>query len=258
MSEVLTNENPQPQQAKKFDLHKVFAAIGIILIVLIIVGGSVWFFVQRAEDKTENASEQNTPATATSSAQPKTSTISANTVIQAIKLSDSYFDSSSSSNIVHTIKFNLPKDWTLKEDDSQNKDSLGNVIAGGHYYSIAGTNNFLLAISEIPGGIGWSCLPEVQVKEADKIAYSEKITANNQLFYLLFRGSKSKDEVDQVTLGSTPNYDCEAKYTFLKANSDINLLLSMSFQKTVTKEYFVSTQEYKTAKNLIESIIVDN
>ena len=45
-------KNIQPQTTnKKLDFHKVFAAIGIILIVMIIVVGGIWYFVQSAEDK---------------------------------------------------------------------------------------------------------------------------------------------------------------------------------------------------------------
>ncbi len=42
----------QPQITdKKMDFHKVFAAVGIILIVMIIIGGGMWYMVQSAEDK---------------------------------------------------------------------------------------------------------------------------------------------------------------------------------------------------------------
>ncbi len=48
--------------------HKVFAAIGIILIVMVIIGSGIWYFVQSAEDKVELVDETTVTKTATSSA----------------------------------------------------------------------------------------------------------------------------------------------------------------------------------------------
>ncbi len=73
--------NIQPEKAtKKLDFHKVFAAIGIILIVLIVVVGGVWYFVQKAEDEVGSDYEDNVVKVSTSSA--NTATDSATTSAQ--------------------------------------------------------------------------------------------------------------------------------------------------------------------------------
>lgn len=67
-----TNTN---QEVKKFNSKKVFATIGIVLIVIILVAAGIWYFVQNAENKVP---VDNTPIkTASSSAQPKSASVSA-------------------------------------------------------------------------------------------------------------------------------------------------------------------------------------
>jgi len=72
-----TNPNPTATPKKKFDLHKVFAAIGVILIVLVLFGAGLYYFVQNAENKSGNAEETTTVKVSTSSAKAKTATNSA-------------------------------------------------------------------------------------------------------------------------------------------------------------------------------------
>lgn len=76
MEENTVSINPKTQTKKKLDFHKVFAAIGIILIALIIIVGGVWYFVQSAMDKVI-PDEFVTNKVSTSSARTKTATSSA-------------------------------------------------------------------------------------------------------------------------------------------------------------------------------------
>ncbi len=49
---MLDQNVPNPlAKNPNFHTHKVFAAIGIILIVIIMIAGGIWYFVQSAEDK---------------------------------------------------------------------------------------------------------------------------------------------------------------------------------------------------------------
>ena len=67
-------KNIQPQTTnKKLDLHKVFAAIGIILIVMIIIGGGMWYMVQSAEDKVPVNDDVTVTKVATNSAKTASS-----------------------------------------------------------------------------------------------------------------------------------------------------------------------------------------
>lgn len=75
---TLMLDQPVPNPLAKnpnFNTHKVFAAIGIILMVLIIVVGGIWYMVQSAEDKV-GTTEETTTKVATSSTKPKTATFS--------------------------------------------------------------------------------------------------------------------------------------------------------------------------------------
>lgn len=51
---------------KTFDLHKVFAAIGVILVVAIVILGGVWYFVE-GQHTNSFGDEQNTTKVATKS-----------------------------------------------------------------------------------------------------------------------------------------------------------------------------------------------
>ncbi len=73
----MDEQNIQVQKsAKKFDLHKVFATIGVILIVMIIIVGGIWYFVQNAENKVPLV--DTTPIKIdSSSTKPKSASVSA-------------------------------------------------------------------------------------------------------------------------------------------------------------------------------------
>lgn len=92
----------QPQiTTKKMDFHKVFAAVGIILIVLIIVVGGVWYFVLNAEEKVPVNDDVTVTKIATSSA--KTTTPSAT--------KDETADWKTVSNNTCGFSVKYPKDW---------------------------------------------------------------------------------------------------------------------------------------------------
>lgn len=69
------NINVESKQ-KKLDWHKTFAVIGIILIILIIIGSGIWYFVEGRFEK-NTSDDENTVKITTSSAKPKTTTKSA-------------------------------------------------------------------------------------------------------------------------------------------------------------------------------------
>lgn len=74
----MNEQNIMPNTPKKFNLHKVFASIGIILIAIIIIGAGVWYFVQSAEDKVPSSDTEITVTkVSTDSAKTKTASNSA-------------------------------------------------------------------------------------------------------------------------------------------------------------------------------------
>jgi hypothetical protein len=62
-------ENSVTPGSPKFNLHKVFASIGIILTVSIIILAAVWWFLEKDNKGVE---EDNTVKVTTSSAKPAT------------------------------------------------------------------------------------------------------------------------------------------------------------------------------------------
>lgn len=63
-----TNQVVTPTQSK-FNFHKVFAAIGIILTVVIIIVAAIWYLT---DQNTKGTSEDDTVKVTTSSAKPAT------------------------------------------------------------------------------------------------------------------------------------------------------------------------------------------
>ncbi len=63
-----TNQVVTPT-ASKFNFHKVFASIGIILTLVIIIVAAIWYFM---EQQSGEGSEDNTVKVTTSSAKPAT------------------------------------------------------------------------------------------------------------------------------------------------------------------------------------------
>ncbi len=189
---------------------------------------------------------------ATSSAVPF-----AKKVEHKIMLYDSFFNHATKKGVLHTISFMASENWVLKKNDSKNKND-------GHYYTVAGTDNFSMQVYEIPGGIGGGCVGGQDEAPADSIVGTEKVSVQNKAKYIRLIGNLSKSEVSQAYLTgekSIPCYSLDKGIVLKINNSDnpgINFYLSMSFQKTVSKEQFVNSAEYKAAKELLQSLTVVN
>lgn len=103
---------PTPQvtpAAPKFNTHKVFAAIGIILIVAIIFASGLWYFT---EGNSSSDNEGTTVKVSTSSAKPKTSTTSSNSSSKKDETAD--WKIFTSTKWSFSVKY--PKDWEIAKD----------------------------------------------------------------------------------------------------------------------------------------------
>lgn len=117
-----------------FNTHKVFAAIGIILIVMVIICGGIWYLVQSAEDKAGPSDDNTTIKTATSSA--KKSTTSAN--------KDETADWKTYSSKVLSLSIKYPSDWVYVETpydqgvtfETSNFKLYGGSVTSGQFVSI--------------------------------------------------------------------------------------------------------------------------
>ena len=69
-----------PTEKPKFNTHKVFAAIGIILTVVILIIAALWYFVG---DTFNTDDENNTVKVSTSSAKPSTNSATKSATISA-------------------------------------------------------------------------------------------------------------------------------------------------------------------------------
>lgn len=126
MDETSITTNSNQRANKKLDFHKVFAAIGIILIVLIIVVGGIWYFVQSAEDKVPVNDDTTVNKIASSSAKSKTASNSA-------VISD--WKTFTSTRWGFSLKY--PKEWQItKETDTGASISNQAEITGGLFIEV--------------------------------------------------------------------------------------------------------------------------
>ncbi len=228
----------------KVNTSKVFSTVGIILTVSILIIGGLWIYLGLNKSVPVDDSSSTTRVTTSSEGLSGTN--------KEIKAYDSDFDFSTNTGSLHTIKFTSPKNWVLKEDSTKAKEQ-------GHYYTLTSdTNNFEMGFLEIPGGIGGGCPPEDDNKDA--IVLTEKITSNGQSLFVKFTGSSAKNQVTLAYLSEDTTFSCGFQNVELKTKSSdpINFYLTMDFQKTVSKEYFLNSAEYKLAKDLIKSLTVEN
>jgi len=241
-----------PTVPKPINWGKIIATIVVVLVVVGLIAGGIYWYVQNQTADTGSNVTVNTNKTATSSA-TKSQSLSEK-VGRELVVYDSMYDTSTKAGTLHTIQLKAPKSWTFKNDNSKNKNT------GGHYYSFTGANKFLLEISEMPGGIGFSCPPENIDKDA--VVSSEKITSNGETLYINLDGSLSKNQVEKAFLSNVNTDQCSVLLVSLKtpksATSSVNLSVFLSFQKTLTKEAFLTSAEYKAAKELLQSLTVVN
>ncbi|MDP2671555.1 MAG: hypothetical protein Q8P13_03840 [bacterium] len=240
-----------------FSLKRVTLAVVAVAIILALVVAGAWYYL---DQQSKNPNTTNTPInTASNSAKQASSSAekilpSTKTVERIIKLYDSLFDHSTKKGKTHMLTFKAPETWLLKEDDSKNENS-------GHYYTITGSNGFLIEISEIPGGIGGAC-PEDTKPPANLIVSSEKIKVNNQNLYLRFTGSSSENQVKTSYLASSKEWSCVLDNVIPLKTKDptgpVNFSFEMSFKETISKQEFVNSLEYKAAKELLQSLVVED
>jgi len=246
---------PQGQGGKGISWKTVTVTVLVVAVILAIVGGLYWFLVLNEEETTDVVEPVKVSTPSSTQATPSTEKVE-----RKLMVYDSLFDHSTKKGDLHTISFKSPKNWILKQDDSKNKND-------GHYYSITGINNFLIEMEELPGGTGGLC--QGGVKTSDLPVITEKIVSNNQPLYIRAIGSKSKQQVEKAYLADAkepcflPDSTISSfdSLSLLKTKSEkvgINFTFRMSFQKTVTKEEFINSAEYKAAKELLQSLAVVN
>lgn len=119
------NINPTPS---KFNFNKVFASIGIILIVIIIISVGIWNLVQNAEDKASKIDETTPITVATTSAKPKNTTSSAIPADWKTYLNSKYnysFKYSKDLSVSSGVE-GLPGNENLRQIDTTAVINLGN------------------------------------------------------------------------------------------------------------------------------------
>lgn len=151
-------DQPVPNPLAKnpnFNTHKVFAAIGLILVVVLLVVGGVWAYVQN-ESKTKEEKDKSVKVT-TSSAKPATksaekdetadwTTLTANTAVDSISGNSPATINYSYKYPNNWVKFTAEYSWNTVV--SNNKDyEVGGVTKAGEVQVYASN---VLQVSQLP------------------------------------------------------------------------------------------------------------
>lgn len=236
----------------KFNTKKVlltFVIAGIVLLVLIglifwYVAGLTKFANNNAIPVVQNEKKASASAqVATNTALPKT--LKTFTGV----LFDSTFDGKNTVKAGHNYAIKYPSDWTAAANDGLNKNN-------GHYVTFTSPNAFSLVVKETPGGVGGNC--DGNVAPADLIVSSDKITVNGQALFMVFVGSKAKNEVQKAYLDSDPAVYCDGMVALKTKNADTNFTAEMSFAAAVSKDDFINSNDYQMAKDILISLVFAN